>query len=141
MKINGDNDLFVNNNAIINKTLFLQEGAAHGLKWKQPTFGKGDSDVAELFLTSEQDSQQTFVIKMGNEANDKIALIVPDINGVTQNGFKNLHEGNLHIVFDTSPQLGGNLDVLGKNIDRNQNRAILSHFATILQTSCELRRH
>ena len=112
---NGKREAWIdeNHNTKINQTLMLTEGRYKGLAWEGTSFTASgiNEDSARIYLTSEEDSQRTMVIKVGDNLNDKIALEVPNVDGVLQNGFVNLHAGNLHIVFDQTPQLGGDLDV------------------------------
>jgi len=113
--IDGTNQAYIdqNENVKINNTLMLREGRYKGVAFEGTSFTSTgvNEDSARIYLTSEEDSQKTMVIRIGNDPNDKIAFEVPDINGVLQNGFINLHQGNLEIVYDQTPQLGGDLDV------------------------------
>ena len=112
---NGKREAWIdeNHNTKINQTLMLTEGRYKGLAFDGTSFTASgiNEDSARIYLASEEDSQRTLVIKVGDNLNDKIAFEVPDVDGVFQNGFINFHRGNLHIVFDQTPQLGGDLDV------------------------------
>lgn len=112
---NGKREAWIdeNHNTKINNTLMLTEGRYKGLAFDGTSFTASgiNEDSARIYLASEEDSQRTMVIKVGDNLNDKIAFEVPDVDGVVQNGFINFHRGNLHIVFDQTPQLGGDLDV------------------------------
>jgi hypothetical protein len=112
---NGKREAWIdeNHNTKINNTLMLTEGRYKGLAFDGTSFTASgiNEDSARIYLVSEEDSQRTMVLKVGDNLNDKIAFEVPDKDGVLQNGFINFHRGNLHIVFDQTPQLGGDLDV------------------------------
>ena len=112
---NGKREAWIdeNHNTKINNTLMLTEGRYKGLAFDGTSFTASgiNEDSARIYLVSEEDSQRTMVLKVGDNLNDKIAFEVPDVDGVFQNGFINFHRGNLHIVFDQTPQLGGDLDV------------------------------
>jgi len=112
---NGKKEAWIdeNHNTKINQTLMLTEGRRKGMAFEETSFTSTgiNEDSARIYLTSEEDSQRTLVIRVGDDLNDKIAFEVPDIDGVLQNGFINFHRGNLHIVYDQTPQLGGDLDV------------------------------
>jgi hypothetical protein len=112
---NGKREAWIdeNHNTKINNTLMLTEGRYKGMAFEGTSFTASgiNEDSARIYLTSEEDSQRTMVLKVGDNLSDKIAFEVPDNDGVLQNGFINFHRGNLHIVFDQTPQLGGDLDV------------------------------
>ena len=112
---NGKREAWIdeNHNTKINNTLMLTEGRYKGMAFEGTSFTASgiNEDSARIYLVSEEDSQRTMVLKVGDNLNDKIAFEVPDVDGVFQNGFINFHRGNLHIVFDQTPQLGGDLDV------------------------------
>jgi hypothetical protein len=112
---NGKREAWIdeNHNTKINNTLMLTEGRYKGLAFDGTSFTVSgiNEDSARIYLVSEEDSQRTMVLKVGDNLNDKIAFEVPDNDGVLQNGFINFHRGNLHIVYDQTPQLGGDLDV------------------------------
>jgi len=112
---NGQREAWIdeNHNTKINQTLMLTEGRYKGLAFEGTSFTASgiNEDSARIYLASEEDSQRSLIIRVGDNLNDKIAFETPNIDGVLQNGFINFHRGNLHIVYDQTPQLGGDLDV------------------------------
>jgi|TARA_R110000822_G_scaffold22656_9_gene70765 hypothetical protein len=129
----GNNDLNLYGGVVaatpstFNSTVNIAIGEANGIRFPDEAFANDANDKARLYLidSPNETGQQIFTIEVQDDSTDLINLITPEsdgrglgmgMTGLRHNMKPIFSEGYLNIVYDDSPTLGGNLNILDYKI-------------------------